>query len=333
MHKILAVSGGVDSMALLHMYRAVPDVVVAHFDHGTRPSSRDDRLFVQQIARQYDLLFETAIATLGSHASEASARTARYDFLRRVARKYSPAVIYTAHHLDDLLESIAINLIRGTGWRGLAPFDTTGIQRPFLQTASQCTSSEDEGFPISRADILKYASKHRLRYRQDPTNSEDLYLRNRLRQRIVELDGDTKQALYALFVQQKSLKSQISSIISELLPRDGVYQRAWFARGDDAKEGTTPTSPIQDKATSILPISGKIAPISPVLEELALTSPAEEDLVYLEILRSALNVKGITATRPQIQDFLHAIRTYTPEKSFNLPNSHLIKIHKNYFSI
>ena len=82
MKKVLAISGGVDSMCLLHMLKDDKDVVVAHFNHGTRPSADDDEKFVASYAKKYGLPFYSEKAQLGADVSEADARSARYAFLK-----------------------------------------------------------------------------------------------------------------------------------------------------------------------------------------------------------------------------------------------------------
>ena len=134
MRYVVAVSGGVDSVVLLDMVAqevAPQRLIVAHFDHGIRPESADDAAFVKSLAKQYGLTFETKREELGANASEELAREHRYAFLRDVAKRYS-ATIMTAHHADDIIETIAINMTRGTGWRGLAVLDSPGIERPLL---------------------------------------------------------------------------------------------------------------------------------------------------------------------------------------------------------
>ena len=139
---ILAVSGGVDSMVLLDMVCrtekiAMKDLVVAHFDHGIRENSHEDARFVQEKAAEYGVEFREERVELGEGASEAEARGKRYDFLGRLAEELDDGrgvEIWTAHHLDDLVETVIINLLRGTGWRGLSALDTRGIRRPFLET-------------------------------------------------------------------------------------------------------------------------------------------------------------------------------------------------------
>ena len=99
---VVAVSGGVDSVVLLHMLAHRPDIelVVAHFDHGIRDYSVADAQFVKELADSYGLPFESRREKLGKQASEDLARSRRYAFLRSVADKHQ-AKIMTAHHADD----------------------------------------------------------------------------------------------------------------------------------------------------------------------------------------------------------------------------------------
>lgn len=299
-YKLLAVSGGLDSVVLLHQYKDDPAVLVAHFNHGTRPSADDDQRFVANLAARYHKPFLTAKHNLGPSASEDQARQARYLFLKSTASQHH-ATLYTAHHQDDLLESIAINLLRGTGWRGLTPMSDPAIRRPLLAQ--------------TKHDLLRYAAAHQLTFRQDPTNTDDHYLRNRLRPLLQQLPAATRQNLISLAQHQKTLKLELDQLLDHLLPQDGVYQRAWFA----------PT----------LGIAASVTPKSVVAPD---SSTVATDAAALELLRAALARHSQThpnqplkATHPQLQAFLHAIRTYAPGKQFNLPGDHLITLHKTYF--
>ncbi len=164
---IAAISGGVDSVVLLHMLSQGRDeIIVAHADHGIRDDSAADARFVRALAASYGYPYEEAQLQLGPSASEQQAREARYEFLFDVARP-SGGVVITAHHGDDLLETVAINLARGTGWRGLAVLNRPGIERPLL------------GY--SKADLYNYALKHQLEWVEDKTNHDMRYLRNKIR--------------------------------------------------------------------------------------------------------------------------------------------------------
>ncbi len=214
MKYIVAVSGGVDSVVLLDMLSKATkhELIVAHFDHGIRPDSQQDAEFVAELAKKYGHTFETKREALGAHASEALARERRYEFLQAVAQKHSAKII-TAHHLDDLVETVAINFTRGTGWRGLAVFHPS-IARPLLNA--------------SKKELLAYAKKHSLEWREDPTNSSSVYLRNRLRQRAAQLPEDSKRQLRALHAQQGELRKEISAEIKKLIGDGSPYSRHLF---------------------------------------------------------------------------------------------------------
>jgi len=230
--KVLAVSGGIDSMVMLDILRHDDNnsIIVAHFNHGTRKSADDDADFVKQSSTDLGLPCETAKAQLGAGVSEDIARQRRYTFLRKVAQKCH-AEIYTAHHLDDLVETVTINLSRGTGWRGLAVLDTPDIRRPFLEPELLPESLRNSA-PFDKNTIHKYAAQHKLPFRQDPTNYEDNYLRNRLRQKLTNFSR--KDELHQLWRKQKTLKHEIDQLVNELLPTPNQpWQRSWFTNLDE----------------------------------------------------------------------------------------------------
>lgn len=196
MKYVVAVSGGVDSAVLLHMLVASHsgEIVVAHFDHGIRSGSADDAEFVRGLAKKYGVPFELGLGNLGPAASEEAARTARYAFLHKVAERYDGRIV-TAHHQNDIIETIAINLIRGTGWRGLAVLRNPAIFRPLLTQTKQA--------------IYDYALKRGLEWVEDETNQTDAYMRNRLRRILTQLDPKTHQLLIDLWKAQAELALQI----------------------------------------------------------------------------------------------------------------------------
>lgn len=175
---IVAVSGGVDSMALLHILakrqepKAKSQLVVAHFNHGIRPESGLDEQLVQKMALNYGLPVEVGYGYLGAGASEEKARKARYSFLYKIKKKHQADFIVTAHHQDDLLETAILNILRGTGRRGLSAIsDNKEVLRPLL------------AYP--KSEIIKYAQLNKLKWREDSTNQDDRYLRNYLRNNII----------------------------------------------------------------------------------------------------------------------------------------------------
>ena len=199
---LIAVSGGVDSVVLLEMLaKKHENILVAHFDHGIREDSKEDAIFVRQLAVKYGVKFFTKREELGANASEEKARRARYKFLRELSEKQN-ATIVTAHHLDDVIETIIINMVRGTGWRGLAVLNAEDIYRPLINFKKQ--------------EIINYAKQNNLKWREDSTNSLNVYMRNIVRHKI-DLNNEQKNELQILHQEQIRLAKEIKSEMTSLL--------------------------------------------------------------------------------------------------------------------
>lgn len=210
MKYLVAVSGGVDSVVLLDVLSKTDhELVVAHFDHGIREDSASDERFVAGLAARYGSEYIGQRAELGPGASEATSRSVRYEFLRAAAKKHQ-ATIVTAHHQDDLIETIAINLKRGTGWRGLAVFGARDIARPLIGKTKQ--------------ELYQYALHHQLEWVEDETNHDQRYLRNQLRGRRGELDAAAAQ-LVELWHGQNEL---VHTIDDELTKYAALFLRRYF---------------------------------------------------------------------------------------------------------
>jgi tRNA(Ile)-lysidine synthase len=181
---VLAVSGGPDSMALLHgAARLVGTgavrwhLTVAHLDHGLRADSADDATFVADAAAALDLPAAVrradvgALARAGGRSIEEAGREARYRFLDDVAS--DGALIATAHTLDDAAETVVLNLVRGSGLAGAAgiPGRRGRVIRPLLGER--------------RATMRTLLDAGGLEYRLDPSNEDPAFLRNRVRAELV----------------------------------------------------------------------------------------------------------------------------------------------------
>ena len=209
MKRLIAVSGGVDSVVLLDniLRHGQDEVVVAPFDHGIRAESAADARFVAGLARRYDVPYVTRREELGAAASEDTARRRRYQFLFDAAARWGGRVT-TAHHQDDVIETIALNLWRGTRWRGLAAMGDQRIERPLLEWTKQ--------------DIYDYALRHRLEWVEDATNQSDAYLRNQLRRQLqARLTDQQRAALGRLWRQQWQLRQEIDQETLRLSSRLG----------------------------------------------------------------------------------------------------------------
>ncbi len=181
---LCAVSGGLDSMCLLHLTcawaapRGIP-VAAAHFNHHIRGETADrDEAFVSGYCRERGIPFysgsgDTRLLAREKHLSlEEAARILRYAFLEKTADEGGFAHILTAHHADDNAETVLLNLCRGTGAAGLGIPPVRGkICRPFLE--------------ISRAELTEYAAAHDIPHVEDETNVDDDAARNLLRHHVL----------------------------------------------------------------------------------------------------------------------------------------------------
>jgi tRNA(Ile)-lysidine synthase len=189
---LVAVSGGVDSMVLLDMLlRLAPTMNlklgVAHYEHGLRgEASKQDAQFVVEAARRHGLKVYVGhgdvkqIAEDHKLSIEEAARRARYTFLRKVARKHRFPVVVTAHSANDNAETVLLNLIRGSGVRGLAaipPMRQMGegviLGRPLLD--------------FERSEIERYARELEIEWREDESNESSKFVRNRLRSELLPM--------------------------------------------------------------------------------------------------------------------------------------------------
>ena len=220
-HYVVAVSGGVDSMVLLDVVRRIPGVslTVAHFDHGIRSDSREDRKHVEAAARSHGLPFVYGEGALGPYATEDQARKARYAFLQSVKERTGARGIVTAHHLDDVIETAAHNILRGTGRKGMSSLKSVdGIVRPLLH--------------LPKKHLITYAEQNNIRWREDSTNANVAYKRNYLRHVLLpkmqerSLEGYRKYK--ALVKRQADLNHAIDRMLQTFLhvqPAKNVLRR------------------------------------------------------------------------------------------------------------
>jgi len=193
-HVLVATSGGVDSMVMLHLFHALAPVhgwqlSVAHFNHRLRGRGSDaDARLVKSTAHRLGLPFFCGSTNVKSHAAargyslEMAARELRHEFLARTARKLGIRRVALAHHADDQVELFFLRVLRGAGgdgiggmkWQNPSPADT-GLKliRPMLD--------------ISKAKLLAFARSTKIRFRDDATNTDTDILRNRIRGELLPL--------------------------------------------------------------------------------------------------------------------------------------------------
>jgi len=170
-HVLVALSGGMDSVVLLHLLRFTAGVRVtaAHFDHAMRPASDADARWVRGLCTAWRVPLVEARSDEPLR-TEDDARRARYRFLRDAQAVHSATHVATAHHADDQAETVLFRVLRGTGIAGLSGIPERGeggLLRPLL--------------PFWRAELRAYARENGLRWRCDPTNQALGPARNRIR--------------------------------------------------------------------------------------------------------------------------------------------------------
>ncbi len=206
-------------MVLLDLLAKKPglELVVAHFNHGIRPEAGRDEELVRVAASRLELRFEAGYGRLGKGASEALAREARYRFLETVQQKHRAHSIVTAHHQDDMLETAILNLLRGTGYRGLVAISANKrILRPLLS--------------YTKEEILAYAGKHDLEWHEDSTNLDDAYLRNYVRLKLLpRLAAPERKELICNIDKvaeiEKSLNHQIAKLSQDINEHSVIDRR------------------------------------------------------------------------------------------------------------
>lgn len=187
---LLAVSGGADSMLMLHLFvNAGFPVAVAHCNFRLRGHESDgDEHFVSDYCDQHNIAFYTEYFNTREFALqegisiEMAARDLRYEWFNRLLERHGYDFLATAHHQDDVIETFLINLSRGSGIKGLSGIQPKSerIIRPMLFT--------------NRAEILDYCQRMNIAYRTDSSNLETVYKRNLIRQQILPLLEDVNSA-------------------------------------------------------------------------------------------------------------------------------------------
>ncbi|MCL5094074.1 MAG: tRNA lysidine(34) synthetase TilS [Patescibacteria group bacterium] len=175
---IVGVSGGVDSAVLLDILAKVKkdlslEIIVAHLNHGLRKDAIIDQNLVYELAKKYNYKFVVRKIKLPRKNIEEAGREARYKFFNEVLNETKADSIVTAHTKNDQAETVLLNLARGAGLKGLKGMEqiSGNLKRPFLN--------------VSREAILAYARENKLKWREDPSNKDLSFARNRVRLKVI----------------------------------------------------------------------------------------------------------------------------------------------------
>ena len=226
---LLAISGGADSVCLFFALKELGyNVELAHCNFKLRGKESDeDEYFVKELANKYGVKYHVNSFETQKYASEQkisiqmAARDLRYKWFDELLAVNNLDFVITAHHKDDNVETFFINLIRGTGVNGLCGIKAKNkkIIRPLLE--------------ISRQEIERYLTKNKIKYRNDSSNSEVKYLRNKIRHQLMpllkEMNPNIEQIItneiFVLDGVSKVFQEQMTAIKERLLvQKEGIYK-------------------------------------------------------------------------------------------------------------
>lgn len=208
---LLATSGGIDSMVLVHLFNELKySIALAHCNFQLRGlESFGDQNFVQEYANANEIPFfltqfdTEAFANDYKLSTQIAARELRYNWFYELLETEDYDYIITAHHADDNIETFLINLSRGTGLEGLVgiPAQNDKVIRPLL--------------PFSREEIVEYANENSIKWREDSSNASDKYLRNKIRHHLVPLLKELNPQFMESFQKTQSYLSESQELVED----------------------------------------------------------------------------------------------------------------------
>ncbi len=201
---LLMVSGGVDSVVMLEVFSQILDpklLAVFHLNHNLRVESEEDSKFVQKICSKKKIKFYTQTLKKESHLQnqENNWRKLRQKFSSQFAKEFGSQRILTSHHATDLVETMIFRLTKGSGPSGLSPFDIS--TKPFWK--------------IPKTEIIDFAEKNKLEWREDYTNLNTNFERNLIRLKVLPHLQKITPNLEKVFIREAQNFGEIDNFLDE----------------------------------------------------------------------------------------------------------------------
>ncbi len=215
---VLGVSGGPDSMALLHLLIKVREklgvrIVCAHVNHNVRKASFKEKIFLENYCKEKKVLFESmVISKYGDDNFHNEARNIRYKYFEELVKKYNANYLMTAHHGDDLIETILMRIVRGSTLKGYSGFDTVKdmgsykIVRPLVF--------------YTKKQIEEYDRKRKIPYVVDKSNFKSKYTRNRYRREILPFLKKEDEHVHQKFLKYSKTLQEYNTFIDKIVHRE-----------------------------------------------------------------------------------------------------------------
>ena len=225
---IVATSGGPDSMCLLHLVCELKSklklkIIVAHVNHKLRSESEEEALFVKEVSEKYKLIYEyMEILEYNDDNLENDARTKRYEFFGKLVEKYHANYLMTAHHGDDLMETILMRLTRGSSIKGYSGFKKEFAYENYTIVRPLITET--------KKDIQDYMDEHGYKYYIDESNFSENYTRNRYRITVLPFLKKEDPLVHRKFLKfseeltdvNNFLEKYIKDLIDKISDKEGI---------------------------------------------------------------------------------------------------------------
>ena len=208
---VVGCSGGPDSMALVHMLLSIREkyelsIVIALVNYNVREESTEEADYVRKFAEKNNLVFEyLSIDEYGDDNFENEARNIRYNFYDKLVKEYNANYVMTAHHGDDLIETILMKIVRGSNISGYAGFkkvvemDNYKIVRPLIE--------------YTKDELIQYDKENKVKYYVDKTNFDSTYTRNRYRKEILPFLKNENDEVHKKFLKFSNTLLQANDFI------------------------------------------------------------------------------------------------------------------------
>lgn len=229
---IIGCSSGPDSMALVDSVFKLKDnfnlkIIIAHVNYNVRKESVEEKEYVKDYCKKNNLIFECLdITEYGDDNFENEARRIRYKFFGRLVKKYNANYVMTAHHADDLMETILMKLVRGSNLNGYAGFKSVVQRDGYKIIRPLITYTKDE--------LIQYNKDNNIKYYIDKTNSDSFYTRNRYRKNILPLLKEENKDVHKKFLKFSNTLNEVNDYISNIV--NNSYDRCIIDKKIDIKK-------------------------------------------------------------------------------------------------
>lgn len=208
---VVGVSAGPDSMCLLDIIKKKTNkIVVCHINHNVRKESIIEENYLKEYCTKHNLIFESmTIENYNENNFENEARKKRYAFYEKILKKYKSNYLFLAHHGDDLIETILMKIVRGSNIEGYAGIKKRSVLKNYEIIRPLIDYTKEE--------IIEYNNSHNITYFIDSSNKDQLYTRNRFREKILPLLKEEDKNIHKKFIKYSETLQEYDNYIKNTI--------------------------------------------------------------------------------------------------------------------